>query len=249
MAPSRRPKAKGPPKVQRPLIPRPPASVPHGGEKGPAFSLETPAKHTIAPGPSQLKRPARAQVNKRTQQAFSRKSKTSTALNYAELGHSSTHGGNDHDVSSQSTDATPEVSYGYSTASSDSEDRSDDDDDIVQPLAKRRKTAPLTPGNYSPISDVEEPQLIIAKPSGKTLGNWVHKLGIKLDEAPMHDISKIFADMAQKALGAGFEDVLESLGNRKLRVATMCSGTEAPILFLNELSASKCLGTSELVLN
>ena len=249
MAPSRKLKVKGLPKAQRPSIPRPPALVPYLGERGPAFLPENKLKDTTTLGPSQPKRPARAQGNKRIQQSLSRKSRTSTTLSHAGLSHSSNAGENDHDADSQLTDATPEVDRVYSTASSDSEDRSSDDDDIVQPLAKRRKTAPLTPGNYSPISDVDEPQSITAKPPGKPLENWVYKLGIRLDEAPMHDISKIFADMTQKALDAGFKDVLKSLGNRKLRVATMCSGTEAPILFLNELCASKCLGTSELVLN
>jgi hypothetical protein len=37
----------------------------------------------------------------------------------------------------------------------------------------------------------------------------------------------------------GLKEVLDLLGNRPLNIATMCSGTEAPILFLREANQSK----------
>ncbi|OQE11510.1 hypothetical protein PENVUL_c002G04166 [Penicillium vulpinum] len=52
------------------------------------------------------------------------------------------------------------------------------------------------------------------------------------DLPPLHTLTEIFADMASKALEMGFEHVLIRLGSRPLRVATMCSGTEAPLLAL-----------------
>ncbi|CAG7963452.1 unnamed protein product [Penicillium olsonii] len=52
------------------------------------------------------------------------------------------------------------------------------------------------------------------------------------DLPPLHSLEEIFAHMARKALGLGLEHVLSQLGNRPLRVATMCSGTEAPLLAL-----------------
>ncbi|KAJ9490088.1 hypothetical protein VN97_g3187 [Penicillium thymicola] len=52
------------------------------------------------------------------------------------------------------------------------------------------------------------------------------------DLPPLHTLTEIFADMASNALKMGFEHVLSRLGSRPLRVATMCSGTEAPLLAL-----------------
>ncbi|KAJ5770544.1 uncharacterized protein N7511_002595, partial [Penicillium nucicola] len=56
------------------------------------------------------------------------------------------------------------------------------------------------------------------------------------DLSPLHRLEDIFADMASKALERGFLDVLCQLGKRPLRVATMCSGTEAPLLALDMIS-------------
>ncbi|OQD90948.1 hypothetical protein PENANT_c001G04633 [Penicillium antarcticum] len=56
------------------------------------------------------------------------------------------------------------------------------------------------------------------------------------DLPPLHRLEDIFADMASKALERGFSDVLCQLGKRPLRVATMCSGTEAPLLALDMIS-------------
>lgn len=49
---------------------------------------------------------------------------------------------------------------------------------------------------------------------------------------PMHKLEDIFRDLAAKAMVLGFADVLHRLGGRPLRVATVCSGTESPLLGL-----------------
>ncbi|MCJ1434818.1 hypothetical protein MMC27_004188 [Xylographa pallens] len=49
---------------------------------------------------------------------------------------------------------------------------------------------------------------------------------------PMHDIAEIFAGLTGKALATGLSDALKHLGSHRLKVATMCSGTESPILAL-----------------
>lgn len=55
-----------------------------------------------------------------------------------------------------------------------------------------------------------------------------------LDESlpPMECLEDIFRDIADKAMHLGFADVLRKLGDRPLRVATVCSGTESPLLAL-----------------
>lgn len=65
------------------------------------------------------------------------------------------------------------------------------------------------------------------------------KPGIDLDRPPLHHIKDIFDDVAKKAKQLGFNDVLSHLGSRKLRVVTVCSGTESPLLALKMFSDSK----------
>lgn len=55
---------------------------------------------------------------------------------------------------------------------------------------------------------------------------------LDLGKPPLHDLVKIFEDLAKKALEQGFEKVLDALAGRPLRVATVCSGTESPLLAL-----------------
>lgn len=68
------------------------------------------------------------------------------------------------------------------------------------------------------------------------------------DLPPLHTLTEIFADMASNALKMGFEHVLSRLGSRPLRVATMCSGTEAPLLALELIQTGKCSAVSCLFL-
>jgi hypothetical protein len=55
---------------------------------------------------------------------------------------------------------------------------------------------------------------------------------LDLGKPPLHDLVKIFEDLSNKALEKGFEKVLDALAGRPLRVATVCSGTESPLLAL-----------------
>ncbi|KAJ9627044.1 hypothetical protein H2203_003504 [Taxawa tesnikishii (nom. ined.)] len=56
--------------------------------------------------------------------------------------------------------------------------------------------------------------------------------GINFDLPPLSDVKDIFHDMTEKALKLGLGKVSNHLQSRPLRVATMCSGTEAPLLAL-----------------
>ncbi|KAJ5933706.1 C-5 cytosine methyltransferase [Penicillium verhagenii] len=58
---------------------------------------------------------------------------------------------------------------------------------------------------------------------------------------PMTTLEEIFTDLAQKALSLGLLDVLKRLNGRPLRVATVCSGTESPLLAIEMIQ--KGLGT------
>lgn len=60
--------------------------------------------------------------------------------------------------------------------------------------------------------------------------------GIDLDLPPLNNISDLFADMSAKASRLGLCKVLENLDGHAINVATMCSGTESPLLALGLLS-------------
>ncbi|KFY42226.1 hypothetical protein V495_04619 [Pseudogymnoascus sp. VKM F-4514 (FW-929)] len=74
--------------------------------------------------------------------------------------------------------------------------------------------------------------------------SYVYKNGLALHEKPISKIEDIFADMTDRALtkmtkakdDKTFLDFLQHMNGRKLRVATMCSGTESPVLALNLVS-------------
>ncbi|KAF2640429.1 hypothetical protein P280DRAFT_550182 [Massarina eburnea CBS 473.64] len=99
----------------------------------------------------------------------------------------------------------------------------EEEDVIVEPVKKPRQCAPL-------------------KQKGKQL--------IHTSLPPMDNIRDIFKDMATKALGLGLETVVQHLHGRTLNVATMCSGTESPLIALDELSKGlEQLGKSTIRVN
>ena len=49
----------------------------------------------------------------------------------------------------------------------------------------------------------------------------------------------IFDDMAKKAMDLGLGKAIDHFGGRKLKIATMCSGTESPILALGMVADSR----------
>jgi hypothetical protein len=60
--------------------------------------------------------------------------------------------------------------------------------------------------------------------------------GIDLNLPPLNNIHDITLDMASRAIELGLGDVLRKLAGVRINVATMCSGTESPLLFLELLS-------------
>lgn len=60
--------------------------------------------------------------------------------------------------------------------------------------------------------------------------------GLDLSLPPLSDVKDIFTDATRKALTLGLRKPIENLRGRRLRVATMCSGTESPLLALQMIS-------------
>ena len=68
---------------------------------------------------------------------------------------------------------------------------------------------------------------------------WKRGSGLNLHLAPMNDIGAIFTDMTDRALDLGLRDIMPRFKSCVLNVATMCSGTESPMLALEMICSRK----------
>ncbi len=68
---------------------------------------------------------------------------------------------------------------------------------------------------------------------------FTYKIGIDENLKPICKINDIFGDIVDKARALGLDDVTNHLQGRKLKVATMCSGTESPLLAMQLVSDGK----------
>ncbi|KAH6643750.1 hypothetical protein C7974DRAFT_382135 [Boeremia exigua] len=82
----------------------------------------------------------------------------------------------------------------------------------------------------------DDPELVTASRRNPQPNKLTPGKGIDLSLPPLDNILDITADMASKAIELGIGDVLQALKGRPINVATMCSGTESPLLFLQMLA-------------
>lgn len=121
---------------------------------------------------------------------------------------------------------------------------------ITQRRASNNKKR-SAPANASRASGVSK----TGKRTGKTTATGMLKLlnreagepkGLDTRLPPLSTVDEIFKDMTAKALELGLKEVLETT-KQPLRVATMCSGTESPLLALEMVQdALQALGAPEL---
>lgn len=85
---------------------------------------------------------------------------------------------------------------------------------------------------------------ITATEMGKLLGREAGEpKGLDTGLPPLSSIDDIFKDITTKALDIGLREILQQTNRQPLRVATMCSGTESPVLALDMVQdALKSLG-------
>ena len=96
--------------------------------------------------------------------------------------------------------------------------------------SKEEKADDETPSDDNAVDDaVDEPS---DQEAGDGDGEVAKGSSIEnSDLPPIHDIPAIFSDLVSRV--PEIKDVAEHLKGRKMRVATMCSGTESPLLALN----------------
>ena len=64
----------------------------------------------------------------------------------------------------------------------------------------------------------------------KTASAATEGKGIDFSLPPIDNVEDAFADMAAKALELSFDNILRELAGHQIKVATMCSGNESPLL-------------------
>ena len=75
------------------------------------------------------------------------------------------------------------------------------------------------------------------------MGPRAPKTQLALHLPPMHNLEDIYRSITEVALKLGFDRVLSHSGSRPLRVATVCSGTESPLLALEMVQKSESSAT------
>jgi hypothetical protein len=84
--------------------------------------------------------------------------------------------------------------------------------------------------------DLDVPEIARSQPYS---GAMRARTQLALSLPPLYKLSDIYKSLADKAINLGLDEVLEYLGERPLRVVTVCSGTEAPLLALEMVKDSE----------
>jgi len=83
-----------------------------------------------------------------------------------------------------------------------------------------------------------------AKPKARGTGaTMLTYTGLDTNLPPLSNIDDIFADLTQRALDVGLSNFLEAIGSRPIKIATLCSGTESPLLALQMVQESEYMGS------
>ena len=89
--------------------------------------------------------------------------------------------------------------------------------------------------------DNEEQEPVQQPEDGADMNALVPYNGLNENLPPMSNIHDIFADLTKNALDRGLREFLEALGSGQLKVSTLCSGTESPLLALQMVQDSESI--------
>jgi len=143
--------------------------------------------------------------------------------------------GDDSDFEAASAASSEEDELDDVASEEDEELEEEDDFSDIAEEPKRKQS-----GKATKVAPEPAKKTITSTSSGKMLKTKKRmvnvtsrgKSQIDLTLPPLHEISDIFKDMVTRALPLGLRDAASKLEKRPLRVATMCSGTESPLLAL-----------------
>jgi len=127
-------------------------------------------------------------------------------------------------------------------SSSDRLEKASDDGSTTYPITpptKRIKISQQHKANGEPLAAENAKAKKAPSSLVKMKDAWNFKNGINEGLPPITNIVEIFDDITKKAINLGLGKAIQHLGSRKLKLATMCSGTESPVLALELVSESK----------
>jgi hypothetical protein len=107
-----------------------------------------------------------------------------------------------------------------------------DYDHLLTLLSKSR---PLSARGESP-ADGEIPEIVRSR---EPTGGRRSRPALDRHLPPISDLTEIFDDIGRRAIELGFNAYLGHMKSRRLRVVTMCSGTESPLLALEKIADGK----------
>ena len=135
-------------------------------------------------------------------------------------------------LGSNSEEDSPEMASDDTESAGSAEDTSDGGASFA-----KRKSQSLSSKKAAVPKRRSAPEKAKEKATSKKMGNLLFRnqgqaKGLDQSLPPLLDIGDIFTDITERALQLGLQNALDQFGDRPLRVATMCSGTETPILAL-----------------
>ncbi|KAH7410248.1 hypothetical protein DE146DRAFT_733042 [Phaeosphaeria sp. MPI-PUGE-AT-0046c] len=108
-------------------------------------------------------------------------------------------------------------------------------DEIIEERSSVDSGAPTDDEETDVAADTRSDKAV-SKPRKKQNASLSQGKGIDFRLPPIDDIQSAFDDMTNNALQSGLERALQRLDGQQLNVATMCSGTESPLLALEMIS-------------
>lgn len=144
----------------------------------------------------------------------------------------------DFKASGSSSDASSGSEASAASASDTPESESESEEDV--PSMKKRQPAKA---KTKAATSSAAPSKPFVRPSTKAMNNLLgaekgQAKGLRLDLPPLSNVADIFRDLTERAIPKGLDKALQHLQGTPLRVATMCSGTESPLLALEAIRDS-----------
>nr|OQO22736.1 hypothetical protein B0A51_14630 [Rachicladosporium sp. CCFEE 5018] len=129
----------------------------------------------------------------------------------------------------ESAEDASEMASVEGTESEGSDGEDDMMDDEAESDNKRKRTAEGAPAK------IKNGRTATSGAREQMISYLPYKGTVDTSLPPIHEIDEMFSDMVLKADGLGLTDALSAL-HRPLRVATMCSGTESPLLAMEMIA-------------
>ena len=135
-------------------------------------------------------------------------------------------------------DSSSDAISAASTSTTNTTENTTEDSDSIPRVAPKRNPAQRIRTVKAQSEEEAAAAMNGVAPDVRNVDSFTYKCGIDLSLPPLHRLEDIFDDMAEKAMKLDLENVVKHLQGRKLKVITVCSGTESPLLALGLIRES-----------